>query len=234
MTATTTFGAARRALTVGSLAALLIGLTAPVLPAAAAGCGDTDADGDGLTCAEKYNVYGTDDNAYDTDGDGVNDGLEVYYGSDPLVPDYAPVYAGGAQNNPGYDYDGDGLGAYDEQVYGTDPTLFDTDGDGLGDGLEIFTIGTSPSAYDTDLDGANDAAEVLSGTDPLTAHVPPPPVPGLQNDPSYDYDGDGLGAYDEQTYGTDVTLFDTDGDGYSDGFEVAANMNPLVYNNFGP
>ena len=68
-------------------------------------------------CGEEFNVHGTDDDdAYDTDGDDVNDGLEVYYGSDPLVPDYAPAL---------FDTDADGFGDGDEVFsYGSDPLVY--------------------------------------------------------------------------------------------------------------
>ena len=43
-----------------------------------------------------------------------------------------------------------------------------------------------------------------------------------------DSDGDGLSDYNEtNVYGTDPFLTDTDGDGCSDGFEIANNFDPL-------
>lgn len=165
-TQTSLFAIARRAIAAGALAALLTGVAAPALPASAAGCGVCDDDGDGLTNEQEYGVYGTDLARSDTDGDNVDDGLEVYYGSDPLVADYAPT-SGGAQNDPNFDYDGDGLGAYDEQTYGTDVTLADTDGDGLNDGDEVFSYGTAPLNADTDGDGYADGFELTRSMDPL-------------------------------------------------------------------
>jgi hypothetical protein len=44
-----------------------------------------DGDGDGLYDDDEWNVYGTDPYTYDTDGDGIGDGEEVYNGTDPTV-----------------------------------------------------------------------------------------------------------------------------------------------------
>ena len=56
------FGLGRRALVTRALGALILAAVAlPAMGTGAAGCGDTDADGDGLTCYSEYNVYGTDD-----------------------------------------------------------------------------------------------------------------------------------------------------------------------------
>ncbi len=46
-----------------------------------------DRDGDGLYDDDETDVYGTNPDVYDTDGDGVGDGEEVYVGTDPLVPE---------------------------------------------------------------------------------------------------------------------------------------------------
>ncbi|UCG69327.1 MAG: fibronectin type III domain-containing protein, partial [Thermoplasmata archaeon] len=45
-----------------------------------------DSDSDGLTDYDEENVYGTDPNDPDTDGDDVNDGDEIALGTDPLKP----------------------------------------------------------------------------------------------------------------------------------------------------
>jgi hypothetical protein len=45
-----------------------------------------DRDGDGLYDDDETDVYGTDPDNPDTDGDGDGDGLEVYNGTDPLIP----------------------------------------------------------------------------------------------------------------------------------------------------
>ncbi len=177
----------------------------------------------------------------------------------PVSPAAASIGCGPTVADDLYDADGDGRGCYAElNIDGTDPYRYDTDGDGLGDGDEGGIYGTGPTSFDTDGDGVGDGEEVRLGMNPLAADFAPgqAPSPGAQNLPGYDYDGDGLGAYDEQTYGTDVTrydtdgdglgdgaevayptnplAFDTDGDGYGDGFEVAHNMDPLFFNPVGP
>jgi Bacterial TSP3 repeat len=53
-----------------------------------------DSDGDGLYDDDETGVYGTDPNRYDTDGDGIGDGEEVYYGSNPLSSESAAGLTG--------------------------------------------------------------------------------------------------------------------------------------------
>jgi hypothetical protein len=71
-----------------------------------------------------------------------SDGDEVYiYGTNPLVFD--ALQAG----RP----DGDGDGLYDDdesEVYFTDDSTWDTDGDGSGDGEEVY-YGTDPNDFDS-------------------------------------------------------------------------------------
>ncbi len=145
-----------------------------------------DTDGDGLEDGVEV-LLGTDPLNPDTDGDGLDDGLEVLLGTDPLDPDT----------------DGDGLSDGLEVFFGTDPLDPDTDGDGLSDGEEVF-FGTDPLNPDTDGDGLDDGVEVLLGTDPLNP----------------DTDGDGLDDGLEVLLGTDPLNPDTDGDGIPDGLEV--------------
>lgn len=95
----------------------------------------------------------------------------------------------------------------------------DDDYDGLINSEEI-SYGTDLYNADTDFDGATDYDELFYlYTNPLVADQGPVGG-GVQNNPGYDYDGDGLSAYDEQTYGTNVERADTDGDSLNDGDEV--------------
>lgn len=62
-----------------------------------------DRDDDGLYDDDETDVYGTNPDVYDTDGDGVGDGEEVYVGTDPLVPEGGappPAPGGGGECPP--------------------------------------------------------------------------------------------------------------------------------------
>ena len=83
--------------------------------------------------------------SWDTDNDGVRDGVECALGHNPRDPADKPTTAecGGTG-----DSDGDGLlNAWEVCKWGTDPTKVDTDGDGVGDCKE---------AVDTDGNGIVD------------------------------------------------------------------------------
>lgn len=125
----------------------------------------TDTDGEGL-----YDVledfYGTDKNAEDTDGDGLNDYIEInQFGYDPVKADTD----GNGVNDADEDYDGDKLKNKAEMDVGTDPVLADTDADGLDDNAELNTHKTDANKKDTDGDGVSDGKEVEIGTNPLVA-----------------------------------------------------------------
>jgi hypothetical protein len=93
--------------------------------------------------------------AIDSDGDGLTDSEEVYWG---LSPDAA-------------DSDGDGMSDYDEfynRYAYTDPLQPDSDNDGISDGEEMFYWLTDPTLPDTDFDGVSDRDEIVDGTDPRT------------------------------------------------------------------
>ncbi len=59
----------------------------------------------------------------------------------------------------GTDRDDDLLNASMEHHEHTDPNNADTDGDGVGDGLEVLSLGTDPLRRDTDADGLIDGIE---------------------------------------------------------------------------
>jgi hypothetical protein len=140
--------------TAGEIAASGLMLDAfPTDPSAAA---DTDSDG-----MPDYFFVGnvttslTED--LDDDGDGLNDGFEVIYGFDPLLPGQA-----------GQDPDVDGLSNLEEQTAGTNPTDPDTDSDGFSDGEEIAAgsdplddASIPPPDGDINIDGQVDVADLL-------------------------------------------------------------------------
>ncbi len=153
-----------------------------------------DADSDGLTDLEEFQLWYSQGLAVDpldddTDDDTLLDGDEI---------------AGAGSRPP------------------TDPTLADTDGEGLDDDVETDTgvfidstdTGTDPTDVDTDGDTLNDDVErgtglFVSAADPGTLPVTP------------DSDGDGLTDSEELTVemGTNPVDWDTDGDTAGDGLE---------------
>ncbi len=150
-----------------------------------------DIDGDGLANITEFQL-GTSINNPDTDGDGLEDGLEVdIYKTNPLLPDT----------------DGDGLSDELEIItYETNPLAADTDGDELDDKSEVDTYNTDPLSADTDNDGLSDWSEVnIHESNPLVA----------------DTDGDGLkDGLEVNIYETNLLDNDTDNDRLFDGQEV--------------
>ena len=127
---------------------------------------DTDTDGDGiLDSFEEF--YGSDPNKTDTDGDGLPDAYELEpLGLDPTKPDTD----GNGVKDGNEEADGDGLTNLEEYQLGTKPGYADSDGDGLSDYEEVKQHHTDPLNSDTDGDGASDGTEIEIGTDPLVAN----------------------------------------------------------------
>lgn len=162
-----------------------------------------DSDGDGLDDGEEVYVYTTDPFEADTDFDGLEDGYEVHtvYGDPYFQPD-RPM----------------------SSVY-TDPKDPDTDGDGLKDGPEVngltvtnptMTYYSSPLFVDSDEDGLTDFEEI-NGT--------------YTSDPgSTDSDGDGLNDAEEvngdRGYPSNPRMEDTDSDGLTDLEEYSHALSP--------
>ncbi|WP_455903663.1 DUF4215 domain-containing protein [Microbacterium sp.] len=182
-----------------------------------------DADEDGLTNGEELDL-GTDPRLADTDGDGVDDGVEVNgeSGTDPVNPDSdmdGLCDGGNAITDvceAGEDTDGNGIVDDGE----TDPMDDDSDDDDLLDGDEVER-GTDPLDEDSDDGGVHDGDEVnRDGTDPLD------PSDDIQE--LVDTDDDGLTDDEEAELGTDPNDPDSDDDGLEDGDEVNQHeTNPL-------
>lgn len=105
----------------------------------------------------------------DSDNDGIPDS------SDNCPDDANPQQENNDSDSLGDvcdpDDDNDGLSDIDEGSYGTNPFLSDTDGDNLGDNLEVTTHLTDPTLADTDSDGLDDGDEVNNwSTNPLASN----------------------------------------------------------------
>jgi len=89
-----------------------------------------DSDFDGVPDRDEVEIYGTNPNLGDTDGDGYSDWIELNTGYSPL--DALPIKLEQS------DFDGDGLSDRMELNFGTDIKNKDSDGDGFSDGQEVF------------------------------------------------------------------------------------------------
>ncbi len=204
----------------------------------------SDTDNDGLYDAEEE-VWGTDPEDTDSDDDGMPDGWEVQYGLNPTVDDsLGDLDSDGLTNLQEYtlgtipttsDTDGDSMPDGWEVNQNFNPLnstdgVADADEDGLRN-FEEYNEGTNPHDEDTDDDGLSDNVEVNWGTNPLVDDVDADiDSDGLTNYEEimgvYDFNGDG--DYDDpgeyHGYHTEPTQFDTDGDGYGDGYEIDPNL----------
>lgn len=121
------------------------------------------------------------------DGLSLPNGRLDVFGHWQLAPDgwtrLAQIDVSGVQSPAAVEIDVGGFptNAMERAAFFRLATQADTDGDGLSDAYEAWTLGTDPSNPDTDWDGLPDGAELTLGTDPLGA----------------DTDGDGLCDGDE-------------------------------------
>jgi len=103
-----------------------------------------DSDGDRISDKDEIEIYFTDPNNFDTDGDGYDDWIE-------LNNQYSPYSPGNAKLVDS-DFDNDGLSDKMELNFHVNPTNSDTDGDGYKDGLEVSNGYDPATAGDTKLE----------------------------------------------------------------------------------
>jgi hypothetical protein len=127
------------------------------------GSGRTDPRGDvsyddnqnGIAAPPMGTDTADDGPSWDTDGDGVLDGIECALGTDPKDPNSKP------RGNPPNDVDRDGLAADVEETMGCSDLDRDTDHDGIPDAAEVKGWGTSCASKDTDNDQCEDWIEIV-------------------------------------------------------------------------
>ncbi len=173
-----------------------------------------DSDGDGIPDAEEYNGsfvdwFSTNPCMWDSDNDGVND-IDEFEGCG-LNPDTNCKAT--TVLNRGRDSDNDGLTDSCEKILGTDPNLADSDNDGIWDGAEVnFQMVLEEYKLSKDL-------RVFKDGSTLKAHFDCTydPDAGDINPDMPDTDGDGVSDGNEVAYGSDPRQWDTDGDCIPDG-----------------
>ncbi|NLG01710.1 MAG: LamG domain-containing protein [Lentisphaerae bacterium] len=122
--------------------------------------------------------------AIDSDGDGMPDMYEVYYGLEPDLKPDGEGRQGTWQLGRDGDPDGDGLSNLFEYYAGTNPWLKDSDSDGILDpdcdsdddgltNLDEYHLGSHPKRLDTDDDGYADGVEAQSGSHPAFSDSQP-------------------------------------------------------------
>jgi len=190
----------------------------------------SDTDKDGIDDELELLYFFTDPEKSDTDGDGIDDYLEIISNFNPRRENVKLTLEEILQT----DTDGDGLVNELEVQYGLNPEVVDwgirgedLDQDGISDALENI-IGTFPEIPDTDGDGLTDYEDILLGLDPLLIDaVLLNEGEEINENEIKDTDFDSLNDAYELEIGTDVNNVDTDNDGFTDGDEVQAGLDPL-------
>jgi len=163
----------------------------------------------------------------DSDDDGLPDNWEFEHDDpprcsfDPLQPDSD----GDGVDDGDEDYDEDEVVNVDEFLLHLDPCEFgDLDSDGVADGRDRCPLtsvaekalvdedGCGPSQRDSDGDGLNDDFEERYCQGDC--------------DPDSDLDGDGLTNLEEQSFGSNPLVRDTDDDGFDDKVETDLGFDP--------
>jgi hypothetical protein len=229
----------------------------PVVVDGGLDCVNDDDCPDGETCSDDGVCMGVDDDGGeppvdggDGDGDGDADGGTTDGGFEEPILIREPDVDN--PNNPNLDSDCDGLSDADE--FGTewpgglrtDPADWDSDDDGIPDGVEAGstaqidaecpfvlpdvdpTTKSNPTAADSDGDCIPDGSEDKNRNGSYE------PLQGETNPNSIDSDNDGIDDGDEDTNcngtvepgETDPGALDSDGDGINDGVEVLIGTDP--------
>jgi len=184
------------------------------------------------TNLEEY-VAGTNPWEFDTDGDRMPDGWELYYALNPLssADGWIDSDADGWDSNfdEELEYDERYLN-YMEYLNDTHPFEYDTDGDTMPDGWEVYfglePLRPSDNFEDKEGDGLVNLYEYNNSL-VNTGWVDNDGIFTTRPD-NNDTDGDTLSDNDELfNYLTDPTSNDTDGDGMPDGWEVKYGLNPI-------
>jgi hypothetical protein len=205
---------------------------------------DWDSDDDGLSDREEVQIYFTNPNSPDTDGDGAvgviptraaafTDGahpaLGGYAGGDTIacLSDCEEAFSGTLLFNPF----AAGFGGFGNPLDETDPLQQDTDGDGITDDIEFAPgcndgpggPGTGPAlfdgfanSFDSDADGLRDSEDAV----PDVADAPAPNKTPVIPDPA------NAGELEVGELVTGICDPDSDGDGLLDGEEFQIGSDP--------
>lgn len=195
--------------------------------AARSSSANVDSDSDGLEDGAERASFGTVPVLRDVDADFLADGAEVEARTISFVIDETAIVRTVQTHPLDFDTDDDGLAdglelLPDEGLSPSDPTDLDSDDDGLLDGAERIVHGSDPTRTDTDGDSLSDYREVtahplqleIDGTEQVRSVVTSPV--------SIDTDGDNLRDEEEwdgaalRGFVTDPSDPDTDRDGLSD------------------
>ena len=110
----------------------------------------------------------------------------------------------------------------DDIGFKTNPKLADSDGDGLGDGIEMWTH-TNPTKRDSDGDGMSDGFEVAIGEHPRVRDLRGDPAGKAQR-------SEDMIVAKEKQMGVTQHNVDTDGDGFADWVEgFSGKGDPKVF-----
>lgn len=166
----------------------------------------------------------------DTDGDGMTDWYEDFYGLNKML------------NDASSDLDNDGLTNQQEQAGGTSPSLPDSDNDGMSDSWEVSNFGnqTASPNGDADNDGSTNFDEFqatlsISITRDIDGKVTATSLSSTSSnptDPNSQPDSDSDGLPDGWEFINLSGVFegpndDSDSDTYSNLVEFTAGSNPL-------